>query len=85
MVDLVITCDEIIERTKTVPKKFIEKESACKILKFYILLAFFSYLCIIDSIYCYLVKYQVKKACYHSRHKKELKEVIYLWLYFKNE
>ena len=46
MVDLVITCDEIIERTKTVPKKFIEKESACKILKFYILLAFFSYLCI---------------------------------------
>ena len=44
MVDLVITCDEIIERTKTVPKTFIEKESACKILKFYILLAFFSYL-----------------------------------------
>ena len=50
MVDLVITCDEIIERTKTVPKKFIEKESACKTLKLYILLAFFSYLCIIDSI-----------------------------------
>ena len=31
--------DEIIEETKTVPKNFNEKKSACKTENFYILLA----------------------------------------------
>ena len=37
----VITCDKIIEETKTVTAGFNEKSSICKTKKFYILFAFF--------------------------------------------
>ena len=38
--DLVITCDEIIEETKTVRRNFNEKNETCKTKNFYILIAF---------------------------------------------
>ena len=40
--DSVIACDEIIEKTSTLPKKFNEKkQQPVKQIKFYTLLAFF--------------------------------------------
>ena len=62
MDDLVIECDEVIE--KTVPTNFNEKKINCKTKKFYILIAFLlitSILLTAVSIYCYLIKYQAKQ------------------------
>ena len=39
--DLVFTCDEILEMTKTIPTNFNENEIACNTEKFYILVNFF--------------------------------------------
>ena len=66
--DSVISCDEIIEKIKTVPIKtvptnFNEKKLTSKTKKFYILLTSLSTtiaLSISVSIYCYLIKYQAK-------------------------
>ena len=58
--DSVITFDEIIEETKTVPTNFNEKNKTCKTQSFYILLVFLLItiaLLIAVSIYCYLIKY----------------------------
>ena len=59
-----ITCDEIVEETKTVPTNFNEKKTpACKMQNFYILLAFLLItivLLIVVSIYCYLIKFKSK-------------------------
>ena len=60
MDDSVITCDEILEETKTIPTNFNEKNITCKIQIFYFLLAFLLItiaLLIAVSIYCYLIKY----------------------------
>ena len=64
MDDSAITCGEIIEsydeETKTIPTNFTEKEAACKIQNFYVLLVFLSIsaaLLIAVIIYCYLIKY----------------------------
>ena len=49
-----------IEKTKTVPTNFNEKNITCKTQNFYILLAFLVIsivLMIAVSIYCYLIKY----------------------------
>ena len=40
MNDSVITCDEIIEDTKTIPTNFNENIATCKTQNFYISLAF---------------------------------------------
>ena len=67
-----IKCDEIIdveaksyyEEKKTIPKTFNEKKATCKMLNFYILLAFLLItfaLLIAVSIYCYLIKYRAKQ------------------------
>ena len=60
----VITCDEIIEETKTVPTKFQWRKIQPVKQKIYILLAF-SLITIVlltaVSIYCYLEKYKSKE------------------------
>ena len=63
-----ITYAEIIEsfdgETKTIPTNFNEMKVTCKTQNFYILLAFLLItiaLLIAVSIYCYLMKYQVKQ------------------------
>ena len=61
-----ITCDEIIEETKTVKTNFIEENTTCKAknIYIYILLAFLSItivLLIAASIYCCLIKYKSKE------------------------
>ena len=74
--DSAITSDEIIESydeetiikktipiTKTIPTNFNERKATCKTRNFYILLAFLLItiaLLIAVSVYCYLIKYQVK-------------------------
>ena len=60
--DSVITCDEIIEETKTVPRNLNEKMQPLK-QSFYISLAFpliVIGLLIAIRIYCYLIKYNAK-------------------------
>ena len=75
--DSVITCDEIIEETKTIPTKSISAKTIptkitstktvltkCTSTDFYILLTFILIiiaLLIAASIYCYLIKYQAKQ------------------------
>ena len=64
MDDSVITCDEIIEETKTVATNFNEKNITSKTQNIYILLLFLLIsiaLVIAVSIYCYLIKYRAKK------------------------
>ena len=63
--DLVITCDEIrnAQKAKKVTADFNEKNAICKAKNIYGLLAFLSIsiaLLIAVSIYCCLIKYQVK-------------------------
>ena len=55
--DSVITCDEIIEETKTI-KQILIKKVDCQSQNFYFLLAFLlitNALLIAVSIYCYLI------------------------------
>ena len=57
--DSVITCDEIIEETKTI-KQILIKKVDCQSQNFYFLLAFLlitNALLIAVSIYCYLIKH----------------------------
>ena len=61
---LVVTCDKIIEETKTIPINFNEKKATCKTQNFYILLAFLLItfaLLVTVNIYCYMIKYQAKQ------------------------
>ena len=67
MDDSVITCDEVInsfdEKIKTIPTNFNESKVTCKKQNFYILLVFLLItitLLIAVSIYCYVIKYQMK-------------------------
>ena len=62
-----ITCDEVInsfdEKIKTIPTNFNESKVTCRTQNFYILLAFLLIaitLLIAVSIYCYVIKYQMK-------------------------
>ena len=58
--DSVMSCDKIMEETKTALTTFNEEEVTCKTQNFYILLAFLLIaiaLLIAVSIYCYLIKY----------------------------
>ena len=74
----VVTSDEIIdaEEKKAVTTSFNEKKSACKTRNVYILVAFLLItiaLLIAVSIYCYLIKYQVKQKCllpFHNSNNK---------------
>ena len=62
--DSVITCDEIIEETKSISTNSNEKKIICKTKNFYILLTFLLViiaLLIAVSIYCYLMKYKAKQ------------------------
>ena len=65
--DSVITCDEIIDAEANwfdKETKFNEKKALCKTLNIYIILAFLLNtiaLLIAVSIFCYLVKYEVKQ------------------------
>ena len=69
---VIIMCDKIIDaeaksynkEKKTIPTNFNEKKVTCKTQNFYIPLAFLLItiaLLIAVSIYCYLMKYQVKQ------------------------
>ena len=67
MVDSVIACDSIIEpyykEKKSFPVNFNEKKAICKVQNFCNLLAFLLTIIaslIAVSIYCYLIKYEVK-------------------------
>ena len=85
--DSVITCDEVINTTKTFATKTIptnskEKKVNCKTKNVYIFLIDLLItiaLLITFSIYYYLIKYQVKQKHllpYHATNNK-LKEVLY--------
>ena len=66
--DSVIACDEIVEETRNIPKKFIAKNITCKRKKFYILLAFLLIavvLLIAVSIYFYFIKHIASKNIYY--------------------
>ena len=85
--DSVITCDEILEMTKTallktVPTNFNENIVTCKAKNFYTLLTFSVItiaLLITVSIYCYLIKYRAKQKqlLLHHVTNNKLKEVLY--------
>ena len=82
MDDSVITCDEIIEETKTVAKNFNEKNITSKTQNFYILLLFLLIsiaLVIAVSIYCYLIKYRAKKKYFlpFRATNSESEQVVY--------
>ena len=79
--DSVITCDEIIEETKTIPTNFNEKNTKSTIQNFYISLVFLLFIIslLIFSIYCYLIKYWAKQKyllLFHDTNN-ELKQVLY--------
>ena len=70
------------KETKTIPTNFSEKKAACKTQNFYILLAFLLTiiaLLIFVSIYCYLIKYQVKQKHLlpFQFTNNKLKEIMY--------
>ena len=68
MDDSVITCDEIIEETKTVATNFNGKNITSKTQNFHILLLFLLIsiaLVIAASIYYYLIKYRAKKKFFY--------------------
>ena len=77
MVDLAITCDEIIElydeETKTIPTNFDEKNITCKIQNTIFYYLFIIYHCIIDSCYYLLLSDKIlsktKTLVTISRHK----------------
>ena len=79
-----IMCDEVTEsydeETKTIPTNFNEKKATCKMQNLYIiLLVFLLFALIAVSIYCHLIKYQVKQKHSLSFHDKnnELREVLH--------
>ena len=80
--DSVITCDEIIEEIKSIPKNINEKKITCKTKTFYILLVFLLIiiaLLIAVSIYCYLTRHKAKQKHslpYYVTNKK-LKNILY--------
>ena len=74
--NFVITCDEIIEKIKTVLTSLTEKID-CKTQNFYILLAFLFIaigLLIYVSIYCYLIKYRAQHLLPFHDINNELKK-----------
>ena len=78
--DSVITCDEIIEETKTIPTNFNETNITSTIQNFCILLAFLSFTIslLIVSIYWCLIKYWAKKkylSLFHDTNN-ELKQLL---------
>ena len=86
MDDLAIACDEVREsydkETKIIPTNSNEKKATCKTQNFSILLAFLLIaipLLIAVSIYCCLIKYQIKQKHLIPFHdtKSELKQVLY--------
>ena len=84
MVDLAITCDEIMdsndEETKTIPISFNENIITCKIQNFEISFLLITIaLLIAVSIYCYLIKYGAKQKHLLPFHvtNNELKEIMY--------
>ena len=59
----IITCDEVIEETKTFITNFNEKKRQSVKTKFLYFTCFFiNYHCITDSIYCYLIKYRATQT-----------------------
>ena len=80
MDDSVITCDEIIEETKTVPTNFNEKKQPVKHRIFILHFLLISIaLLIAVSTCCYLIKYKIKQKHLLPFHgtNNELKEIIY--------
>ena len=76
--DSVVTCDQVIEETKTVPtksspkivpKNFNKKKETCKTKNFYILLSFLlittALLIFVGICYCF-IKYQTKQKTFIS-------------------
>ena len=60
----IITCDESIWEAKTAPTNFNQTKITCKTKPFYISFAFSLttiVLLVVLSIYCYLIKYQIKQ------------------------
>ena len=86
MDDSMITCDEVIksydEEIKTIPKNFNEKKAICKTQNFYILLAFLLItitLLIAVSIYCYVIKQNIKQNIYYHFTVQRIKAVLCCW------
>ena len=80
MDDLVITCDEVLEKyeeeIKTIPTNFNEKNITYKTQSFYVLLTFLLItitLLIAVSLYCYLIKYRAKQKHLLPFHNIKLK------------
>ena len=80
--DSVITCDEMIEETKTIATNFNERNIICETKNFYVLLIFLLItiaLLIAINIYHCLIRYQTKHKhslrYYVTNHK--LKEILY--------
>lgn len=75
--DSVVTCKEIIESIKTVPKNFNKKETTCT-ANFCILLTFLFItilLLIIVNTYCYHIKHKSKQRVLTYDTSNKLKEI----------
>ena len=73
---------KLYDKTKTFPVNFNEKKAVCKTKNFYILLAFLLItvaLLIAVSIYCYLIRYRVKRIHLLPFHDTNngLRETVY--------
>ena len=76
--DSVISCDEIIDKTKRTSKTYLTKSTSTKSnsKNFYILLTFLlitKALSIVVSVYCYLIKYRAAEKYllpYHIKNNK---------------
>ena len=85
--DSVITCEEILEETKTVRTNFDERKTTCKTKNLYILLPFLliTIALLIDvSIYCYPIKYRAKRKHLLPYHASSKFRKIDIKIYNKN-
>ena len=82
-----ITRDEIIEKTKSIPTNFIEEKMSCKTKNNYILFAFLlitKALLITGSIYCFLIKFIKKFILLPDNIYCHVKKNFVLIIYYKD-
>ena len=85
--DSVITCEEILEETKTVRTNFDERKTTCKTKNLYILLPFLliTIALLVDvSIYCYQIKCRAKQKHLLPYHGSSKFRKIDIKIYNKN-
>ena len=86
--DLMNTCEEIIETTKTVRTNFNEKQVTCETKHFCILLTFLLAtiaILVAVSVYSYLIKYGAKQKYLLPYHNTSKLKEIDIKTYYKNE